>query len=58
MTDNKIRFCNMCGYETKHDDDGCVYHQKTLTTADGERYQRSDEFDQDGEAWQNQTVKN
>ena len=51
MTDNKIRFCNMCGYETKHDDDGCVYHQKTLTTDDGESYQRYDEFDQDGEAW-------
>ena len=51
MKAEEIRFCNMCGYETKHDEDGCVYHQKTLTTDDGERYQRYDEFNQDGEEW-------
>ena len=51
MTDYKA-YCNMCGYETNHDDDGCVYHQKTLVTSDGESYQRYDEFNQDGEAYQ------
>jgi hypothetical protein len=50
MTDYKA-YCNMCGYETNHDDDGCVYHQKTLVTSDGESYQRYDEFNQDGEEW-------
>jgi|TARA_R110002096_G_scaffold239467_1_gene431196 hypothetical protein len=44
--------CNRCGYETRHNDiNGCVYHQMTLTTADGEQYQRYDEFNQDGEEW-------
>ena len=50
MTDYKT-YCNQCGYETKHDNDGCVWHQKTLTTVDGETYQRYDEFNQDGEEW-------
>ncbi len=43
--------CNRCGYDTKHDENGCVWHQMTLTTYDGESYQRYDEFNQDGEEW-------
>ena len=43
--------CGKCGYYTKHDENGCVWHQMTLTTADGETYQRYDEFNQDGEEW-------
>ena len=43
--------CGRCGYDTKHDDNGCVWHQMTLTTYDGESYQRYDEFNQDGEAY-------
>ena len=43
--------CGICGHYTKHDEHGCVWHQKTLTTPDGEPYQRYDEFNQDGEEW-------
>ena len=39
----------MCGYETKHDQDGCVWHQQTLTDSEGINYLRYDEFDQNGE---------
>ena len=48
---NELKYCNQCGYETKHDKDGCVWHQMTLQTSDGEYYQRYDEFDQNGEAY-------
>jgi len=44
-------YCNMCGYNTPHDDDGCLYHQMVLYTDDGEQYLRYDEFNQDGEEW-------
>jgi predicted amidohydrolase len=44
-------YCNICGYETKHDENGCVYHQQVLYTDDGEQYFRYDEFNQDGEEW-------
>jgi hypothetical protein len=44
-------YCNRCGYDTKHDEDGCVWHHQPLTTSDGESYQRYDEFNQDGEEW-------
>jgi len=43
--------CGQCGHYTKHDENGCVWHQMTLTTYDGEQYQRYDEFDQNGEAY-------
>lgn len=43
--------CGICGHYTKHDEHGCVWHQKTLTTDDGETYLRYDEFNQDGEEW-------
>ena len=41
----------MCGFETKHDKDGCVWHQKVMQSEDGETYLRYDEFNQDGEEW-------
>ncbi len=50
MTEH-TEMCGKCGHYTKHDEHGCVWHQKTLTTPDGERYQRYDEFNQDGEEW-------
>ena len=50
MTEH-TEMCGQCGHYTKHDEHGCVWHQKTLTTVDGETYQRYDEFNQDGEEW-------
>lgn len=50
MTEYK-EYCNMCGYETKHDDNGCVYHQSVLTDSEGVSYLRYEEFNQDGEEW-------
>lgn len=45
-------YCNMCGYETKHNDiNGCVYHQMNLTDSEGVTYLRYEEFNQDGEEW-------
>ena len=44
------RYCNICGYETKHDKDGCVWHQQVLQSEDGP-YLKYDEFDQDGNAY-------
>jgi len=49
MTEH-TEMCGQCGHYTKHDENGCVWHQMTLTTYDGEQYQRYDEFDQNGEA--------
>ena len=43
-------YCNMCNYETIHDDDGCINHQKVLYGEEGP-YLRYDEFNQDGEEW-------
>jgi len=45
------QYCNMCGFETKHDEHGCVYHQKVLHDSEGVPYLRYDEFNQDGEEW-------
>ena len=45
----KDKWCNMCGYETKQDEVGCVWHQRVKTDADGVRYLKYDEFNQDGE---------
>lgn len=50
MSDNK-EYCNRCGFETRHDDNGCVYHQQTLHDSEGIPYQKYDEFNQDGEEW-------
>jgi hypothetical protein len=50
MTEH-TEMCGQCGHYTKHDEHGCVWHQMTLTTDDGETYQRYDEFNQDGEEW-------
>lgn len=50
MTEH-TEMCGKCGHYTKHDENGCVWHQMTLTTSDGETYQRYDEFNQDGEEW-------
>ncbi len=50
MTEH-TEMCGKCGHYTKHDGNGCVWHQMTLTTIDGETYQRYDEFNQDGEEW-------
>jgi RNA polymerase subunit RPABC4/transcription elongation factor Spt4 len=47
----KKAYCNICGYETNQDEDGCVYHQRVKTTEDGEVYFKYDEFNQDGEEW-------
>lgn len=44
-------FCGQCGFETDHDENGCIYHQMTLHDSEGIPYQRYDEFDQDGEAY-------
>ena len=41
MTD---KWCNLCGYETKQDEDGCVWHQRVKTDADGVQYLKYDEF--------------
>lgn len=49
MSEEKKSYCNLCGFETKHDQNGCVYHQKTLIDSEGVAYQRYDEFNQDGE---------
>ena len=55
MTQNANRknrqYCNSCGYETEHDDVGCVYHQRVLTDSDGATYFFYEEFNQDGEEW-------
>jgi len=45
------KYCNMCGYETKQDEDGCVWHQHVKTDSEGVQYLKYDEFDQDGNAW-------
>jgi len=45
------KYCNECGYETKHDEDGCVWHQRVKTDSEGVQYLKYDEFDQDGNAW-------
>ena len=45
----KDKWCNLCGYETKQDEDGCVWHQRVKTDADGVKYLKYDEFNQDGE---------
>ena len=45
------KYCNICGYETKQDEDGCVYHQQVKTDSEGVRYLKYDEFDQDGNAY-------
>lgn len=42
------RYCNLCGYETKQDEDGCVYHQRVKVDSEGISYLKYDEFDQDG----------
>jgi len=42
--------CNMCGYDTKHDENGCAWHQQVLTDSEGIQYLRYEEFDQNGEA--------
>lgn len=44
-------YCNACDYNTEHDENGCINHQKTLYTEDGEPYLRYEEFNQDGEEW-------
>lgn len=43
------KFCNLCGYETEQDEDGCKWHQRVKTSEDGEVYLKFDEFNQDGE---------
>ena len=45
------RYCNLCGYETRQDEDGCVYHQRVKTDSEGVQYLKYDEFNQDGEEW-------
>lgn len=47
----KKEWCNQCGFETEHDEDGCVWHQRVLTDSDGVQYLKYDEFDQDGNAY-------
>ena len=47
--DNKKEFCHKCGWETPHDEDGCVYHQVLKTDSEGVQYLKYDEFNQDGE---------
>ena len=42
------KFCNLCGYETEQDEDGCKWHQKVMQSEDGP-YLKYDEFNQDGE---------
>jgi len=42
--------CGQCGYYTKHDEHGCVWHQKTLTTSD---YTKHDEH---GCVWHQKTL--
>tara|TARA_R110002051_G_scaffold222225_3_gene285862 strand:+ start:653 stop:922 length:270 start_codon:yes stop_codon:yes gene_type:complete len=44
-----LRYCNACGYDTEHTEDGCKYHQRVRTSEDGESYVDWDEFNQDGE---------
>jgi len=43
----KKAYCNICGYETNQDEDGCVYHQRVKYGEEG-AYLKYDEFDQDG----------
>ena len=45
------QFCGLCGFETEHDEDGCVYHQRVKYDSDGVPYLKYDEFNQDGEEW-------
>ena len=40
----KLSWCNICDGETKHDKDGCVYHQRVLIDEDGFSYLKYDEF--------------
>jgi len=42
-------YCNQCGFQTEHDEDGCVYHQRVKTDSEGVQYLKYDEFNQDGE---------
>jgi len=49
MTEKKA-YCNICGFETRQDKDGCVYHQRVLEGEEGP-YLKYDEFDQDGNAY-------
>lgn len=44
-------YCNKCGWETEHDEDGCVYHQVVKYDSEGVPYFRYEEFNQDGEEW-------
>jgi hypothetical protein len=48
MTKYPKRYCNLCGYETNQDEDGCVYHQVVKTDSEGVRYLKYEEFDQNG----------
>lgn len=41
-------YCDLCGWNTPHDLDGCVYHQRVKHDSDGVPYLKYDEFDQDG----------
>jgi len=45
------KYCNLCGWETPQDEDGCIYHQKVKHDSDGVPYLKYDEFNQNGEAW-------
>jgi len=47
----KKEHCNLCGFETEHDEDGCVYHQRVKYDSEGIPYNKYDEFNQDGEEW-------
>jgi|GEM_PF-4475024 len=51
MTDFPNSYCNLCGYETKQDEDGCVYHQRVKVDSEGISYLKYEEFNQDGEEW-------